>query len=271
MFTLSWPYPHATTVQDLTIHVARNELRPKDVNSRDLPHPELKDVIERCLSFDETQRFTFSQIEAKLAQILKQMQEIQDQKVEECTTIQVDTDNEHKNETVHIGERKNIDQSDRISGKTKRATKGQTKEKRQTEKLVKQSPAPENFENSPVAGASTSHPASMRISTFFGLPRHAAKWSGPLPLPSLHASISATRQRSSRSVADSFAGASSLSPPARRRSAPAECLVDGASRALIMEARRKTLMQRLFQLYRPHTTRHAAVGGSRGVCGTVLA
>ena len=130
LFTLSWPYPHATTVHDLTIHVARNELRPKDVNSRDLPHPELKDVIERCLSFDETQRFTFSQIEAKLAQILKQMQEIQDQKVEECTTIQVDTE---KNETVHIGERKNIDQSDRISGKTKRATKGQTKEKRQSE------------------------------------------------------------------------------------------------------------------------------------------
>ena len=45
LFTLSWPYPHATTVHDLTIHVARNELRPKDVNSRDLPHPELKDVI----------------------------------------------------------------------------------------------------------------------------------------------------------------------------------------------------------------------------------
>ena len=133
LFTLSWPYPRATTVHDLTIHVARNELRPKNVNSRDLPHPDLKDVIERCLSFDETQRFTFSQIEAKLAQILKQMQEIQDQKVEECTTIQVDTDNEHKNGTVHIGERKNIDQSDRISGKTKRATKGQTKEKRQSE------------------------------------------------------------------------------------------------------------------------------------------
>ena len=47
--TLDWPYPRDTTMIDLMTYVSRNELRPNDIDRKDLPHPDLKDVIDGCL------------------------------------------------------------------------------------------------------------------------------------------------------------------------------------------------------------------------------
>ena len=76
LFTQSHPYPSSTTVNDLRLYVATNELRPIDVARKDLPHPGLKEVIDGCLKYRAAERFTFAQIEARLSKILEEMLEI---------------------------------------------------------------------------------------------------------------------------------------------------------------------------------------------------
>ena len=76
LFTQSHPYPSSTTVNDLRLYVATNELRPIDVARKDLPHPGLKEVIDGCLKYRAAERFTFAQIEVRLSKILEELLEI---------------------------------------------------------------------------------------------------------------------------------------------------------------------------------------------------
>ena len=74
LFTLSWPYPRETTLQQFMSEVETGDLRPNEVHGHDLPHPNIKEVIDGCLEFRPDERFTFSQIEVRLSKILKLMQ-----------------------------------------------------------------------------------------------------------------------------------------------------------------------------------------------------
>jgi serine/threonine protein kinase len=73
LFTLRTPYPENTTMAELIHGVASNELRPNEVESRILPHPKIKEVIDGCLQFDAKDRFTFIDVVDQLAEILKEM------------------------------------------------------------------------------------------------------------------------------------------------------------------------------------------------------
>jgi serine/threonine protein kinase len=73
LFTLSWPYPRETTLQQFMSDVETGDLRPNEVYGHDLPHPNIKEVIDGCLEFRPDERFTFSQIEVRLSKILKTM------------------------------------------------------------------------------------------------------------------------------------------------------------------------------------------------------
>ena len=75
LFTQRAPYPSSTTVNDLRLYVATNELRPIDVARKELPHPGLKEVIDGCLEYRAAERFTFAQIEVRVSKILKEMLE----------------------------------------------------------------------------------------------------------------------------------------------------------------------------------------------------
>ena len=63
-----------TSVQ-LMKQVAKGDLRPIDVDRSDLPHPKLKDVIDGCLKYEASERFTFVKIENMLSNILQDMEE----------------------------------------------------------------------------------------------------------------------------------------------------------------------------------------------------
>ena len=63
LFTLESPYPRETTSAQLIRGVGNNEMRPNQVSRNALPHPTIKDVIEGCLKFEASERFTFVQIE----------------------------------------------------------------------------------------------------------------------------------------------------------------------------------------------------------------
>jgi len=80
LFTLSWPYPSNVTSKQLKIHIARNELRPYDVKIEDLPHPDLKGVIDGCLMYHASGRLSFVQIELRLSKILKELKEMEQTK-----------------------------------------------------------------------------------------------------------------------------------------------------------------------------------------------
>jgi len=115
--TLDWPYPRHTIQMnrlDLMKYVSRNELRPSDVDRRDLPHPDLKDVIDGCLKYRKDERFTFAQIEKRLARILKQMQETPDQSEYKN---EVET-NETKQETNKETEQEQLPKGLRLSSET---------------------------------------------------------------------------------------------------------------------------------------------------------
>jgi serine/threonine protein kinase len=63
LFTLESPYPSGTSAKDLMLRVARNKLRPVEVERSDLPHPQIKDVIDGCLKFEASDRLTFVEVE----------------------------------------------------------------------------------------------------------------------------------------------------------------------------------------------------------------
>jgi serine/threonine protein kinase len=75
LFTLKSPYPKNTTAGELMRCVASNELRPIDVERSVLPHSEIKDVIDGCLKFEPSERYTFVEIEKLLSSILGQLED----------------------------------------------------------------------------------------------------------------------------------------------------------------------------------------------------
>ena len=96
LFTLAWPYPMNVTTTQLKIQIARNELRPYDVKSEDLPHPDLKYIIDGCLKYHASGRSNFEQIEFRLSDILKELKETElkaaEQKLEELEIYLKDCD-----------------------------------------------------------------------------------------------------------------------------------------------------------------------------------
>ena len=72
LFTLDPPYPRSTTSSQLMRSVAKNKLRPNEVERDDLPHPKIKEIIDGCLQFDAKDRLTFIEIEDRLAEILEE-------------------------------------------------------------------------------------------------------------------------------------------------------------------------------------------------------
>jgi len=50
-------------------------MRPNVVARHELPHPKIKDVIDGCLKFEASERFTFVEIEKMFSAILQQMQD----------------------------------------------------------------------------------------------------------------------------------------------------------------------------------------------------
>jgi len=75
LFTLKSPYPLNTSAGELMRCVASNELRPIDVERSILPHSGIKDVIDGCLKFEPSERYTFVEIEKLLSSILGQLEE----------------------------------------------------------------------------------------------------------------------------------------------------------------------------------------------------
>jgi len=74
LFTLESPYPSSTTSAQLIRKVGKNEMRPKEVERSELPHPKIKDVIDGCLKFEASERMTFLDIEMVMSEILGELE-----------------------------------------------------------------------------------------------------------------------------------------------------------------------------------------------------
>ena len=78
LFTLSCPFRTNVTRNQLMELVPKNRLRPKKINCSDLPHPAIKEIIDGCLEYHASERFTFGQIEKRMFQILTEMEETEE-------------------------------------------------------------------------------------------------------------------------------------------------------------------------------------------------
>ena len=78
LFTLSCPFRKNVTRQQLIDLVPKNKLRPNEVESKDLPHRNIKEIIDGCLEYHASERFTFGQIEKRMFNILKEMEETEE-------------------------------------------------------------------------------------------------------------------------------------------------------------------------------------------------
>ena len=73
LFGLGDPFHSGITLQELKTQVSTNEIKPNTLDVNDLPHPGIKEVVEGCVEFRPGERYTFEQIEVKLAKIWKEV------------------------------------------------------------------------------------------------------------------------------------------------------------------------------------------------------
>ena len=74
LFSLGDPYHSNITIKELKTQVATNKIKPNTLKAEELPHPRIKDIVEGCLEFRPIERYTFAQVELKLAKVLKEME-----------------------------------------------------------------------------------------------------------------------------------------------------------------------------------------------------
>ena len=74
LFSLGDPYHSNITIKELKTQVATNKIKPNTLKVEELPHPRIKDIVEGCLEFRPIERYTFAQVELKLAKVLKEME-----------------------------------------------------------------------------------------------------------------------------------------------------------------------------------------------------
>jgi serine/threonine protein kinase len=82
LFGLGEPYHSGITIKELKTQVSMNEIKPNTLDANDLPHPGIKEIVEGCVEFCPEERYTFEQIEVKLANILKEMEATSQQEKE---------------------------------------------------------------------------------------------------------------------------------------------------------------------------------------------
>jgi serine/threonine protein kinase len=66
LFTLKDPYDTEYNVRTIIMSVAHGDLRPVEVQIEDVPHPDVRNVINECLQFQGNKRLTFNAIEHRL-------------------------------------------------------------------------------------------------------------------------------------------------------------------------------------------------------------
>jgi len=66
LFTLKDPYDTEYNVRTIIMSVAHGDLRPVEVQIEDVPHPDVRNVINECLQFQGNKRLTFTAIEKRL-------------------------------------------------------------------------------------------------------------------------------------------------------------------------------------------------------------
>jgi len=66
LFTLKDPYDTEYNVRTIIMSVAHGDLRPVEVQIEDVPHPDVRNVINECLQFQGNKRLTFNAIEERL-------------------------------------------------------------------------------------------------------------------------------------------------------------------------------------------------------------
>jgi serine/threonine protein kinase len=71
LFSLGDPYHSNITIKELKTQVSTNKIKPNTLKVEELPHPHIKDIVEGCLEFCPIERYTFAQVELKLAKVLE--------------------------------------------------------------------------------------------------------------------------------------------------------------------------------------------------------
>ena len=66
LFTLKDPYDTEYNIRTIIKGVAHGELRPVEVQIADVPHPDVRNVINECLQFQGNKRLTFKTVERRL-------------------------------------------------------------------------------------------------------------------------------------------------------------------------------------------------------------
>ena len=82
LFGLGDPFHSGITLKELKTQVSTNKIKPNTLDANDLPHPGIKEVVEGCVEFRPGERYTFEQIEVKLAKILKEVEATSQQEKE---------------------------------------------------------------------------------------------------------------------------------------------------------------------------------------------
>ena len=73
LFSLKYPYPSSLFAHKLIMAVAMGGLRPLEIPIKDLPHPDVYEIIEGCLQYNASERYTFPILEMKLSKIYNSM------------------------------------------------------------------------------------------------------------------------------------------------------------------------------------------------------
>ena len=73
LFTLKWPYPLATGLNELVMGIARGTLMPVEVTLEEVPHEEVLHVIRACLASEASKRPTMREVERRLTEVLKRL------------------------------------------------------------------------------------------------------------------------------------------------------------------------------------------------------
>ena len=73
LFSLKYPYPSSLFAHKLIMAVAMGGLRPLEIPIEDLPHPDVYEIIEGCLQYNASERYTFPILEMKLSKIYNSM------------------------------------------------------------------------------------------------------------------------------------------------------------------------------------------------------